>query len=60
MTEVFDTRLCEEKHKDINRRLENVEGIVDKMRNWAITGLAALCLNLLGVGALLLIQIAGG
>ena len=45
----FVSRLCDERHERIDRRLELLEASVERLRFWLVSSLTALCLNLVGV-----------
>jgi len=50
----FNSRLCNERHERIDKRLELLENSVERMKFWLVSTLTALCLNLIGVLALLI------
>ncbi len=47
-------KLCDERHATIEKRLTSLENLVDKFSLWLVGTLTALCLNLIGVIALLI------
>jgi len=50
----YISKLCNERHERIDKRLEILEHTVEKLRFWLISSLTALCLNLIGILALLI------
>ena len=49
----YISELCNERHERIDKRLEILEHTVENLRFWLISSLTALCLNLIGIVALL-------